>query len=55
MINPQWGFNTIIIRMLFAVTLFQQKLGFLYGGLVLAQGFLGCDNVHGSLDSYMKA
>jgi hypothetical protein len=25
MINPQWGFNPIIIRMLFAVTLFQQK------------------------------
>jgi hypothetical protein len=24
MINPQWGFNPIIIRMLFAVTLFQQ-------------------------------
>jgi hypothetical protein len=23
MINPQWGFNPIIIRMLFAVTLFQ--------------------------------
>jgi hypothetical protein len=25
MINPQWGFNPIIIRMLFAVTLFQQQ------------------------------
>jgi hypothetical protein len=25
MINPQWGFNPIIIRMLFAVTLFQQR------------------------------
>jgi hypothetical protein len=25
MINPQWGFNPIIIRMLFAVTLFQHK------------------------------
>jgi hypothetical protein len=24
MINPQWGFNPIIIRMLFAVTLFQK-------------------------------
>jgi hypothetical protein len=26
MINPQWGFNPIIIRMLFAVTLFQQRV-----------------------------
>jgi hypothetical protein len=29
MINPQWGFNPIIkiiIRMLFAVTLFQQNI-----------------------------
>jgi hypothetical protein len=25
MINPQWGFNPIIIRMLFAVTLFQHS------------------------------
>jgi hypothetical protein len=25
MINPQWGFNPIIIRMLFAVTLFQER------------------------------
>jgi hypothetical protein len=25
MINPQWGFNPIIIRMLFAVTLFQHR------------------------------
>jgi hypothetical protein len=27
MINPQWGFNPIIIRMLFAVTLFQHLRG----------------------------
>jgi hypothetical protein len=26
MINPQWGFNPIIIRMLFVVTLFQQEI-----------------------------
>jgi hypothetical protein len=27
MINPQWGFNPIIIRMFFTVTLFQQQVG----------------------------
>jgi hypothetical protein len=25
MINPQWGFNPIIIRMIFVVTLFQHS------------------------------
>jgi hypothetical protein len=28
MINLQWGFNPIIIRMLFTVTLFQQFVGY---------------------------
>jgi hypothetical protein len=55
MINPQWGFNPIIIRMLFAVTLFQQKqfsdnfgnllfLAILISGAILRglnEGFLG--------------
>jgi hypothetical protein len=33
MINPQWGFNPIIIRMLFAVTLFQQRVMKVHKGL----------------------
>jgi hypothetical protein len=37
MINLQWGFNPIIIRMLFAVTLFQQQYLILEGLDVIGQ------------------
>jgi hypothetical protein len=34
MINPQWGFNPIIIRMLFTVTLFQHNRRILDVGII---------------------
>ena len=39
MINPQWGFNPIIIRMLFAVTSFQQDADALDKWLNMLEGY----------------
>jgi hypothetical protein len=49
MINPQWGFNPIIIRMLFAVTLLQQSICMVSMAL-FSQITHHLDNFHGIND-----